>query len=120
MSRGLWFVAGAGVGVYAMLRGRRAAEALTADGLHDRWQALAVGARLFRDEVATGKAEAETRLRERFGPAYELARELTGGSGTAPGLDPPSLVPREGHSTDEVSSTSDRNSTSDNNEEGPQ
>ena len=38
MRRGLWFVAGAGAGVYAMVRGRRAAEAFTADGLRDRWQ----------------------------------------------------------------------------------
>jgi hypothetical protein len=73
MRRGLWFVAGAGVGIYAMLRGRRAAEAFTADGLHDRWQALGVGARMFRDEVAAGKAEAEPRLRERFGPVDSAA-----------------------------------------------
>jgi hypothetical protein len=80
MRRGLWFVAGAGVGVYAMVRGRRAAEALTAEGLHDRWQALGAGARLFRDEVATGKAEAEARLRERFGPTYDTTPRLTGGT----------------------------------------
>jgi hypothetical protein len=65
--RGFWFVAGAGAGVYAMVRGRRVAEAFTADGLHDRWQALTLGARMFRDEVAQGQAEAETELRERFG-----------------------------------------------------
>lgn len=69
MRRGLWFLAGAGVGVYAMVRGPRAAEAFTGEGLHDRWQALGVGARIFRDEVATGKADAEARLRERFGLA---------------------------------------------------
>jgi hypothetical protein len=68
MRRGLWFAAGAGVGVYAMIRGRRAAEALTADGLHDRLQALGLGARMLRDEVASGKAEAEVRLRERLAP----------------------------------------------------
>jgi hypothetical protein len=67
MSRGLWFVAGAGAGIYAMIRGRRAAEALTAEGLHDRMEALFLGARLFRDEVAQGAAERETELRERFG-----------------------------------------------------
>jgi hypothetical protein len=102
MRRGLWFAAGAGVGVYAMIRGRRAAEALTADGLHDRWQALGVGARMFRDEVATGKAEAEARLRERLEPAYDPTPQLTSG------LDVPSLVSRED------------DSTSDKNEEGPQ
>lgn len=79
MSRGLWFVAGAGAGVYAMVRGRRAAEALTADGLRDRWQAITHGARLFGAEVATGKAEAELRLRERFGPTYDPTPQLTSG-----------------------------------------
>lgn len=67
MSRGLWFVAGAGAGVYAMVRGRRAAEVLTYDGLHDRLGALALGARMFRDEVAQGRAEAETQVRARLG-----------------------------------------------------
>jgi hypothetical protein len=67
MNRGLWFVAGAGAGIYAMVRGRRAAEAVTAEGLHDRMEALFLGARLFRDEVAQGAAARETELRERFG-----------------------------------------------------
>jgi hypothetical protein len=67
MTRTLWFVAGAGVGVYGMVRGRRAAEAFTAEGLHDRMTALFLGARMFRDEVARGAAERETELRERFG-----------------------------------------------------
>ena len=67
MKRGLWFVAGAGAGVYASVRARRVKEAFTADGLSDRWHALALGARMFRDEVAQGQAEAETELRERFG-----------------------------------------------------
>jgi hypothetical protein len=118
MRRGLWFAAGAGVGVYAMLRGRRAAEALTVDGLQDRLQALGVGARLFRDEVATGKAEAESRLRERFGPAYDPTPQLTGGPETASGLDTPSLVPHEGYST--TVEEHEGHSTSDKNEEGPQ
>lgn len=67
MRRGLWFMAGAGAGVYTMVRGRRVAEAFTAEGLSDRWHALRLGARLLRDEVAQGQAEAETELRERFG-----------------------------------------------------
>jgi hypothetical protein len=67
MSRSLWFVAGAGAGVYAVVRGRRAAEALTVDGLRDRLGAAALGLRLFRAEVAQGKAEAEIDLRERLG-----------------------------------------------------
>ncbi len=67
MSRGLWFVAGAGAGVYAAIRARRAAEVFTVDGLRDRVGAAVVGGRMFRDEVAQGKAEAETDLRERMG-----------------------------------------------------
>ncbi|HET9841731.1 MAG TPA: DUF6167 family protein [Nocardioides sp.] len=64
---GLWFLAGAGAGVYAMVRARRVKEAFTPDGLSDRWQAVSLGARMLRDEVAQGQAEAETQLRERFG-----------------------------------------------------
>ena len=77
MRRGLWFVAGAGAGIWAMIRGRRAAEALTIDGMQDRLNGLAVGVRMFRDEVAQGKAEAETGLRERFALAPHGPRELT-------------------------------------------
>lgn len=64
MRGAIWFVVGAGAGVYAMVKGRRAAEAFTADGLRDRAQALGVGARIFREELAQGKAEKELELRE--------------------------------------------------------
>ncbi|HEX4471301.1 MAG TPA: DUF6167 family protein [Nocardioides sp.] len=67
MRRGLWFMAGAGAGMYAVVRARRVAEAFTRDGLSDRWHAVSLGARMLRDEVAQGQAEAETDLRERFG-----------------------------------------------------
>jgi len=67
MSRALWFMAGAGAGAYGLFRGRRAAESLSVDGLHDRVEALTLGARLLRDEVTQGAAERETELRERFG-----------------------------------------------------
>jgi hypothetical protein len=79
MSRGFWFVAGAGAGVYAVLRARRAAEVFTVDGLRDRWNGLALGARLVRDEVAQGQAEKETELRERYGLAPQGALELNAG-----------------------------------------
>jgi hypothetical protein len=85
MRRGIWFMAGAGAGVYAMVRGRQLAEAFTGDGLRDRWHALEVGARLFRDEVAQGQAEAETELRERFGLVPHGLPELV--SSGAPGRD---------------------------------
>jgi uncharacterized protein DUF6167 len=77
MNRGLWFVAGAAGGIYVMIRGRRAAEALTIDGMQDRLNGLAVGVRMFRDEVTQGKAEAETELRERFSLAPHGLSELT-------------------------------------------
>jgi len=67
MGRPLWFVAGAGVGVYAAARARRAAESLTADGLRDRVRGWQAGARLFAEEVQQGRAERETELREQLG-----------------------------------------------------
>lgn len=78
MRRGLWFIAGAGAGIYAVVRGRRAAEVFTADGLKDRLKGLEVGARMFRDEVAQGKAERETELREHLGLVPHGTPELTG------------------------------------------
>jgi len=79
MRRGLWFVAGAGTAAYVMVRGRRAAEAFTVDGLKDRIGALEVGARIFRDEVAQGQADKESELRERLGLVPHGTPELTGG-----------------------------------------
>ncbi len=80
MNRGLWFAAGAGAAIYAVVRGRRAAEALTVEGLQDRLNGLAVGLRMFGEEVAHGRAEAETELRERFGLAPHGRPELTAGT----------------------------------------
>ena len=79
MSRTLWFVAGAGAGVYAVTRARRVAEALTPEGLADRLAGLTVGARLFGDEVRAGMAEKENDVRRRVGLTFH-------GSPT-PGLD---------------------------------
>jgi hypothetical protein len=67
MGRPLWFVAGAGVGVYAAARARRAAESLTADGLRDRVRGWQAGARVFAEEVQQGRTERETELREQLG-----------------------------------------------------
>lgn len=107
MRRGLWFVAGAGAGIYGMVRGRRAAEALTVDGLKDRLSGLEVGARLFRDEIAQGRVDKETELRERYGLVPHGRRELEGGRhrAAAPGTpsttqtDSPTASPTAG--TDE-------------------
>ncbi len=66
VGRGVWFAAGAATGVYAMVKVRRVAEAFTADGMKDRINAMTVGARMFREEMAHGTADAETDLRDRY------------------------------------------------------
>jgi hypothetical protein len=50
-----------------MVKVRRAAEALTPDGLRDRLSGLAVGMHLLTDEVRTEMSARETELRERLG-----------------------------------------------------
>jgi hypothetical protein len=93
MSRALWFVAGAGAGVYAMAKARRAAEAVTPEGLADRLAGLSVGARIFGEEVRAGMAEKENDLRERVGLALDERTttretpELAPGSATREGND---------------------------------
>lgn len=79
MSRSVWFVAGAGLGIYASIRARRAAQGLTPDGLRDRLSALSLGAHLFGEEVRAGMGERQTELRARVGIALDGHRELRGG-----------------------------------------
>lgn len=83
MSRALWFVAGAATSAYALVKVRRAAEALTPEGLSDRLAGLSRAAQLFTDEVRTEMAVRENDLRERLGLRPDGPAELTGGS--APG-----------------------------------
>ena len=64
--RGLWFAAGTAAGVYATAKARRAAEALTVDGIHDRLTGWFAGARVLREELRAGMAEKETELRARI------------------------------------------------------
>jgi hypothetical protein len=92
MRRGFWFVAGAGAGVYVMIRARRAAEAFTPDGLRDRAAGLGVGAHLFAEEVRAGMVERETELRARLGLALDAGEtpavaELEGQSAQTPTLE---------------------------------
>jgi Family of unknown function (DUF6167) len=77
MSRTIWFVAGAGVGVYAVTRARRVAEVFTPEGLADRLAGLSLGAHLFGQEVRAGMAEKENDLRERLGLTLHGTPELT-------------------------------------------
>lgn len=92
MSRSLWFVAGAGVGVYTMVKARRTAEAFTPDGLRDRLAGLRLGAQLFREEVREGMVEKETELRDRLGLALDGPPALERGSSAdasgSPAMDP--------------------------------
>ena len=89
--RAIWFVAGTAAGVYATARARRAVEALSVDGLHDRLTGWFAGARVLRDEVRAGAAEKETQLRSRLvaGPDDDRAaasrrhHELTESTGTS-------------------------------------
>jgi hypothetical protein len=81
MNRGIWFVAGAGVGVYAMVKARRAAEAFTPDGMRDRLAGLSVGAHLFAEELRAGMDEKENELRERLGLALDGPPQLVAGTG---------------------------------------
>ena len=78
--RPLWFAAGAAAGVYATAKVRRAAEALTVDGIHDRLTGWFAGARVLQEELLAGMAEKETELRTRLavGPHEDNVRQLTG------------------------------------------
>jgi Family of unknown function (DUF6167) len=78
--RPIWFVAGAAAGVYATTKARRAAEALTVDGVHDRLTGWFAGARVLREALVTGMSEKETELRDRvgLGPHGDNVRQLTG------------------------------------------
>jgi hypothetical protein len=89
MSRSLWFVVGAGAGVYAMVKARRAAETFTPEGIRDRMAGLGVGAHLFTEELRAGMTEKETELRERLGLALDGPPELVAGGGGSE-----TLVPR--------------------------
>ena len=83
-----WFVAGAGAGVYIVVKARRAAETFTPEGLRDRLSGLSVGAHLFADEVRSGMTEKETELRDRLGLALDgppALEERASGFETLPG-----------------------------------
>jgi hypothetical protein len=66
VSRVFWFTAGAGAGVYVVIKARRAADRLTPTGLADQLAAAQLAARLFIHEVRQGTAEKETELRSRL------------------------------------------------------
>lgn len=67
MSRGFWFLAGAGAGVYAVTKARRATEILTPEGWSDRLSALSLGAQLFVEEYRSARDDKSAELRQRLG-----------------------------------------------------
>jgi Family of unknown function (DUF6167) len=89
--RTFWFAAGAGAGVYAVFKARRAVDRLTPAGLGDQLAAAQLAARLFVCEVREGMAEKETELRSRLGltdpgvPDQPSLAEGTGGKGASDG-----------------------------------
>ncbi len=97
MNRAFWFAAGAGAGVYAVAKARRAAEVFTPEGLADRLAGLSVGARLFSSEVRAGMDEKESELRDRLGVPLH-GTQLSGGRGAlAPAAPDKSVGMREGN-----------------------
>lgn len=96
MSRGLWFVAGAGIGVYAMNRVRKVADSFTVEGLRARWQGAQHAAKLFSQDVRQAQADREHELRENLGlPALPMADgppQLQSGSAPPPRL---TLLPHD-------------------------
>ncbi|WP_110241335.1 DUF6167 family protein [Nocardioides gilvus] len=96
MSRGLWFVAGAGAGVYAMSKARRLTDSVTTEGLRARWHGLTHAARLLGEDVRSAQATREVELRESFGlAALSDTPQLQGPQAPqAPQAQPgPTLVP---------------------------
>jgi hypothetical protein len=75
MRRSVWFVAGAGAGVYATTKVRRTLDVFTPGGLRDRLAGLTLAARLFGGEVRAGMASGETDLRRRLGLGLDRAAE---------------------------------------------
>lgn len=83
MSRVFWFAVGAGSGVYAIVKARRAVERFTPSGIKDQVGALGYGVQLFGADVRSGMAERETALRQHLGlpdpghhpPALTAGRE---------------------------------------------
>jgi hypothetical protein len=98
VNRVIWFAAGAGAGVYALSKARRAAELLTPEGLTDRLAGLSLGAHLFREEVRAGMAEKEIDLRERVGlTLHGHPRELSSGDAAHATYTPDTSANREGN-----------------------
>ena len=67
MKRILWLIIGILVGVYAVTRLKKRAQALAPEGLQQSAEKVASAIRHFGDEVRAGMAERETELRDALG-----------------------------------------------------
>ena len=67
MKRILWFIIGTVVGVYAVTRLKKRAQALAPESLQQSAEKVASAIRHFGDEVRAGMAERETELRDALG-----------------------------------------------------
>ena len=74
--RTLWFLVGAGAGVYTSIKARRVAYRLTPAGLADQAAALGLGIRVFGDEVRAGMAEREEQIAEELGLPPQPTRQM--------------------------------------------
>jgi hypothetical protein len=84
--RTFWFVAGTAAGVYVSARARRAAEAMTVDGIHDQLSGWFAGAAVLREELLAGMHEKEHELRDRLHLGATVATPaLTAGPGSGAG-----------------------------------
>jgi hypothetical protein len=67
MRRIFWLVIGVAVGVYAVTRLKKRAQAIAPDSLQQSAEKVASAIRHFGDEVRAGMAERETELRDALG-----------------------------------------------------
>jgi hypothetical protein len=98
MNRTLWFVAGATTSLYVMAKARRAAEALTPEGLRDRLAGLSLGVHLLTEEARTEMAVKEEDLRRHLGLTLHGNSELSGSRPAIAGHGPDNSATREGTS----------------------
>jgi len=80
MSRALWFVAGAGAGLYGALKARRVAYRVSPAGLADQVAALRLGAQTLADDIRTGTRDREAELAVELGLSPRPRRPAEAGT----------------------------------------
>ncbi|HLR84105.1 MAG TPA: DUF6167 family protein [Nocardioidaceae bacterium] len=94
--RTLWFLVGAGAGVYTSVKARRLAYRLTPAGLADQAAALGLGVRAFGEEVRTGMAVREAQIADELGLPVDGVPQLP--PGAAPGSEMTGRIEQRGNS----------------------